>query len=276
MRSIKVLLLCCLSLTCDLFLSAQSSKPFTVDTAFLAYKHDGNDSLLLHHADPLNLYDTVRIMNNGLLKLVKSEVEYGPRSKKTVKDLFYSNKIGRISKTCSQFFRGRLRTSRVVGFNAVHIHPVNGAEDDVKDGLEVAFLCNGKRVASFSELPAYQHFDFVLTNMSDEVQVYSIVFNYKSKGEDDYTSVIVDCLESKDSDSPTPIVLAPSETIQVRSSFYKIAGYFPYRLNIYGATDYFIMRSDSRSLNGVSVYAEKDFVSQQVPIDRFYFEYQDE
>ena len=258
---------------------AQQAESFRVDSASRAYRHIQRDSTALKTADMIELSDSVSIKNYGILRIARSGQqyeEYGPRDVKTVKELFFSNKISGIMGRVKGLITGRIKPLKVSGYNSVHIHRVYGDEDDIKDSLDVVFYCDGKSYSSFNSLPPDSKFDIIITNTSTSVKVYSILFTYKTKADNNFTSVIID---SELSNSPldyNPILLAPGETVTIPATFRRLDGYFPYRLNIYGSDEFFIMKKYSRDAGKVDIYSDEVFVNDHNTVERYYFEYSDE
>ncbi|MCR5018982.1 MAG: hypothetical protein K6A64_09305 [Bacteroidales bacterium] len=279
--SLPVLLI--LLTTVQASLSAQSKRSFTVDSVSFAYRFTEGDSTIIHRAEKLDLSDSVSIMNLGTLRILdpqnhQSFEEFGPRSKKTVKELFFTNRVSQLFNEFRLLFSGRLRPIRVTGHNAVHVNTVYGEDDDVAEGMGIRFKYDGTVVGSFSEIPINQPFDIVLTNTTPHVMVLSVVFNYKTRSDTGYKTIILDSTAGDGSGiMNAPIILAPTETVTVPAPFHKVAGYFPYRLNVFGAGYCFIIKSDSQAANGISIYAADDNGEQQeVPVERYYFESKDE
>ena len=260
-------------------MSAQQTESYRVDSVSRAYRHIMRDSTALNKNDQISLSDSVSIKNYGVLRIASSDKkyeEYGPRDVKTVKELFFSNQIVGIMGRVRNLLAGRIRPIKVSGYNSVHINRVYGDEDDIKDGLDVNFYCDGKDYPSFSSIPANKKFDIIITNTSQSVNVYSILFSYKTKADNYFSSVIIDSETSNSSLDYNPILLVPGETVTIPSTFRRLDGYFPYRLNIYGSTEFFILKKDSRDSGKIEVYSDEEFVNKQNTVERYYFEYCDE
>jgi hypothetical protein len=258
---------------------AQQGVSYRVDSASLAYRHVSGELSTLKKLDKIELSDSVSIKHNGVLVIKSADhryEEYGPRDVKTVRDLFFSNQILGILGRVKNLLTGRIRPIEVNGYNSVHINKVYGDDDDIKEGLNVAFCCDGKVYSSFHDIPANNKFDIVLTNTSDSVRLYSILFSYKTKAENDFTPLILDSVESETHLDFNPILLVPGETVTIPATFRRLDGFFPYRLNIYGSDELFIIKRDSRAAGKISVYSDEVFVNNHNKVERYYFEYCDE
>lgn len=252
---------------------------YRVDSASRAYRHIQKDSTALKTADKIELSDSVSIKNYGILRIACSGQqyeEYGPRDVKTIKELFFSNKISGIMGRVKGLITGRVKPLKVSGYNSVHIHRVYGDEDDIKDSLDVSFYCDGKDYTSFNSLPSDSRFDIIITNTSTSVKVYSILFTYKTKVDNNFTSVIIDSETGNSSLDFNPILLVPGETVTIPATFRKLDGYFPYRLNIYGSDEFFVIKKDSRDAGKIDIYSDEVFVNDHNTVERYYFEYSDE
>ena len=258
---------------------AQQTVSYHVDSASLAFRYIQRDSAALKTMDKIELTDSVSIDNNGILVIKSSEQRYekfGPKAVTTVKDLFFSKQITGIMRRVSGLITGRVKPLVVSGYNSVHINTVFGDDDDVKDGLDVAFCCDGKSYSSFNNIPANRIFNIAITNTSLSVKVYSILFSYKTKADNNFTFVIIDSETGNSAQDYKPILLVPGETATISAPFRRLDGYFPYRLNIYGSDEFFYLKKDSRNSGKIEVYSDDAFVSNHNTVDRYYFEYSDE
>ncbi len=259
--------------------SAQHAKTYRVDSVSRAYRHIMKDSTALKKFDVISLSDSVSIKKYGVLRIVCSDKqyeEYGPRDVKTVKELFFSNQIIGIMGRVMDLLAGRIRPLKVSGYNSVHISSVYGEEDDIKDGLDVVFNCDGKGYSSFSSIPSNRNFDIIITNTSTSLRVYSILFSYKTKANNSFTSVILDSEIGNSPSDYNPILLVPGETVTIPALFRRLDGYFQYRLNIYGSDEFFIIKKNPRDQSKIDVYSDEKFVNEHNTVERYYLEYSDE
>lgn len=250
-------------------LCGQNTTPrFIVDSVDVSYKIVNNNKIPLVVGEHILLQDSINVRSenhfNGHLRLKSLDGnEYNissPTGPCTLKYALSGKLLSNFKKRLAGLRKGLIDPVEVVIEALGHLW---GEENNTSEGLSVAFLCDGKVFPSFESIPVEAPFSICLTNTSNSILAYSLIFQYRRSDTMPYQSIIVDT--QKDS---LPIILVPGESVVLPSDIIRPRGYLDYSLNIFGGSDFFLLQLAPDSPKTVHVVSDTNNIS----VNRFYFE----
>lgn len=241
---------------------------YSVDSAAVSYHIKQGTSIPVKKGEKIELQDSIAVRSEnyfyGCLRVISPQGGrfdiYSPKGPCTLKNALSGDVLSNIQSAADGFFKGLFEPVEVLYAALRHLW---GMENDIAEGLSVSFLCGDRTYQSFKQIPAETPFSIVLSNSSDSVMVYSLVFQYRNKEAAPYESLIVDA-----EPDGTPLVLVPGESVAVPMDFVRPQGYIDYYLNIFGGTGFFVLQVNAAEAEEVGVYS----VSNEVEVKKMYFE----
>lgn len=256
-------------LFCSVHLYAQvRQSEYCVDSAIVSYKVSKGNSQTISRGDILFLTDSIKVASeggfDGCLSLHSPDGTvysvYSPKGPCSLKDAVFSKALTKI-KQCIAGFRKGLLDPVIISRAALRHHW--GDSNTVSDGLFVQFECKGQIYSSFASIPYEEPCKILMTNKTDSVMVYSLVFQYKTKESNSLRNVVVDQMPDE-----AAIILVPGESVILPLPFIRPRGYLVYYLNVYGGTDFFVLNIGSDTSISAEIYAE----NEQLNTYRYYYE----
>lgn len=249
-------------------MSGQNTPPhFTVDSVSVSYWIKNNEKIPFVVGDQILLQDTINVRSennfHGHLRLKSEELEYNipsPMGPCTLKYALSGKMVSNFKKRVDGIRKGLLDPVEVVIEALGHLW---GEDNNTSDGLSVIYLCDNKSFPSFVSIPTETPFSLCLTNTTNSILEYSIIFQYRTVDSMSYKSIIIDTQEDG-----SPIILVPGESVILPFDLIRPQGYLDYSLNIFGGSDFFLLQVDPSSSKTVHVVSN----TNEVNVNRFYFE----
>ena len=265
---IFILALSMASIACINLQAQDRLTAYHVDSVILSYKVSKGIDQSISKGNTLFLTDSVKVTSengfDGYLGLHSSDGKtyavFSPKGPCQLRNAIFSNALSTIAKGVKGFMNGLFSPVEVT-MAALRHHW--GETDNLAEGLAVRFVRNNQVYGSFRDTPCEEPCEILMTNTSDSVRVYSLVFQYKTKESNPLRSIVVDRTPEGD-----PFILVPGETAKISLPFVRPRGYFVYYLNIFGGTRFFVVNVRGDSPVQAKLFAE----NEDLNYSRFYFE----